>query len=238
MNKIRIFNRDTIRYFAIICMTLDHVAWYFLTFFTPQAQIMHFFGRMTAPIMCFFIAQGYQYTHDLNKYLRRLLIFGFISQIPFFLLNQNELNMMFTLAMGLLSIIIYESQKLKNYIKPILILLLCVISLKADWLCFGPLWVLGFHIFRNSRLKQFLSFSLVWLGYLGYAAYINNTSYCITQLSQNALYCLYTLGSFVGAGIVLFLYNGQKGRFKQSKWIFYVYYPLHLIIIALLLYIK
>ncbi|HWT74235.1 MAG TPA: hypothetical protein VN258_05875 [Mobilitalea sp.] len=33
---------------------------------------------------------------------------------------------------------------------------------------------------------------------------------------------------------ILYLYNGEKGGNKFSKWGFYIFYPLHLLIIALI----
>ena len=44
---------------AIIAMTIDHIA---------------------CPIMCYFIAEGYHYTKNINKYTRRLFVFSLVSQ--------------------------------------------------------------------------------------------------------------------------------------------------------------
>ena len=33
---------------------------------------------------------------------------------------------------------------------------------------------------------------------------------------------------------VLYFYNGQRGKAKWMKWLFYVYYPAHLIILGIL----
>ncbi|MEZ3479658.1 MAG: hypothetical protein K1W08_13795 [Lachnospiraceae bacterium] len=34
--------------------------------------------------------------------------------------------------------------------------------------------------------------------------------------------------------LVLKLYNGEKGKAKWRKWFFYLYYPIHLILIGVL----
>ena len=230
-SAVSVFSRDAIRYFAIVCMTFDHVAWFFFDFMTLAAQIMHFFGRMTAPIMCFFVAEGFHYTKNLKKYFTRLIIFGCVSQIPFYLLGINELNMIFTLTLSLAAICVFELKTLHPILRALIILALVAVCHFADWDVFGILWVLGFHIFRDSRLKKSLSFVVVWLAYLVYAVYINVTSYGITGVRDNVIYSLYVFGSLVSLLLILFVYNGKKGRFNFTKWIIYSYYPLHLMVI-------
>ena len=226
-------NRDMLRYFAIICMTLDHIAWFFMPFLTPAAQVMHFFGRMTAPIMCFFVAEGYHYTKNLNKYFLRLGAFALISQLPFYLLGDKELNMIFTLLFSLAAVAVLEKRGWHPAVRALVIAVLIAACHYADWDVFAILWVLGFHVFRENRAKKAAVFVTVWLGYFFYAVYINVTRYNITGPVNNALYSLYTFGSLAALLLVLFLYNGEKGRFRASKWIIYAYYPVHLMVIWL-----
>lgn len=61
-------------------------------------------GYFTAITMCYFLVEGYGYTHSKEKYGNRLLIFAAISQIPFCLAFTKEgvisfvnMNMIFTL---------------------------------------------------------------------------------------------------------------------------------------------
>ena len=62
-------------------MTIDHVTDLFYPSFPAQPLpiALHVIGRLTAPIMWFFIAEGYHYTHNIKKYLLRLGIFAVIS---------------------------------------------------------------------------------------------------------------------------------------------------------------
>ena len=63
-------------------MTLDHTAWLFVDGLNPLiGGIMHLFGRLTAPIMAFCIAEGYEHTRDVKKYTAHLLILGIINLI-------------------------------------------------------------------------------------------------------------------------------------------------------------
>ena len=76
-------NRNTIKLLAIAAMTIDHIAFMFVPQNTALYFIMRLFGRMTAPIMSFMLAEGYRYTRSRPKYLLRLSAFALISQ-PFY----------------------------------------------------------------------------------------------------------------------------------------------------------
>ena len=74
---------DILKLIAVIAMVIDHIAWAFIPFNSIAGQIMHVIGRLTAPIMCFMIAEGYYKTHNVKKYAQRLGIFALISHIPY-----------------------------------------------------------------------------------------------------------------------------------------------------------
>ena len=106
MNQRRGLNRNELKYLAITAMLLDHIAWYLLPFASPTAQIFHVVGRITAPLMCYFAAQGYRYTRSLPRYLGRLALFAAVSQVPWYFLHRaggkQSFNFLFTLVFCLL----------------------------------------------------------------------------------------------------------------------------------------
>ena len=114
MKKLKILNSNVLKIIAMILMLLDHL-W---ATFVPDNQWMTLVGRMAFPIFAFLIVEGYFHTSDYKKYIKRLLIFGLISEIPFNLIYAGSLifpfhqNVMFTLALGLL--IISEIDKIKS----------------------------------------------------------------------------------------------------------------------------
>ena len=63
-------NSNYLKIIAIIAMTIDHLA----DLLYPNMQnnivpiILHVIGRLTAPIMFFFICEGYYYTKNLKIY--------------------------------------------------------------------------------------------------------------------------------------------------------------------------
>ncbi len=69
---------DTLKIIAMITMLVDHIG----VLFFPGITLFRTIGRIAFPIFAYQIALGYTYTHDRNKYGKRLLIFAFISQIP------------------------------------------------------------------------------------------------------------------------------------------------------------
>ena len=76
-------NANTLKLIAVLAMVLDHAATVFLADTAPAALFFHAVGQIAAPIMCFFIAEGYTYTSNLKKYLLRLFIAAVISHVPY-----------------------------------------------------------------------------------------------------------------------------------------------------------
>ena len=67
---------NALKLIAIIAMTIDHIAWMGIDTYsqaeTPLQICLHIIGRLTAPIMFFFVSEGYHHTHDFRKYLSRM----------------------------------------------------------------------------------------------------------------------------------------------------------------------
>ena len=78
-------NRTQLKFIAICGMVCDHAAWGFVEFMTPLGQIMHIIGRLTLPIMCFFIAEGFRHTSNIKGYIKRMTFFSVVAMIPFYL---------------------------------------------------------------------------------------------------------------------------------------------------------
>ncbi len=87
-------NSNILKIIAIIAMTSDHLAWAIWQGFStnPAAVIMHLLGRLTCPIMCYFVAEGYYYTKNLKKYIGRMFLFAAISHFPYVFCSFNYID--------------------------------------------------------------------------------------------------------------------------------------------------
>lgn len=225
---------NVLKYIAIIAMTIDHIAWNFVDKMTPLGQCMHIIGRLTLPIMSFFIAEGYYKTSNIKKYITRLSIFAVISAFAysfcsygFDISNYNNFGVIYTLLLGLISIIVWNAD-FELVFKYAIIIALCLISLFGDWPIFGILYCLTFAIYHDDYSSQCKAFAIISICMVAGAAF-SNVYYDSSPLRE-----LYQFSVFLALPI-LYLYNGKRGNVgKFNKWIFYAYYPLHLIVIGVI----
>lgn len=224
----------TLKVIAIITMLIDHTGAIF------NINYFRMIGRIAFPIFAFLIARGCIYTSNIKKYMLRLLIFAFISEIPFNMMintvffneplniiNLNYQNIFFTLFLGCLLIYIYSNilNKLKdknnnfnaNYL---LILLICSFSISyfgdfihSDYRSMGIILIFLHYIFKEKSALITIIFCFITYNPIVY--------------KDN-----FFLVSIISA-LFIFLYNEKKG-YSLNKWLFYIFYPLHIFILILI----
>lgn len=230
-------NSNHLKFIAIAAMTIDHIADLLFPQFpaNPIAIALHIIGRITAPIMWFFICEGFRYTHDLKKYIGRMAIFAVISHfaycfafginfIPFSsgeILNQT--SVIFPLCGGLCALwVMFGENKLKQGQKYALLILIDLITFPSDWSCIAVMAILTMYGKRGSPEKQTRNM-MFWV--LIYATVIFFAMNKVQGLVQLGVILIYPL---------IKLYNGERGKAKWTKWLFYIYYPAHLVIIGII----
>ena len=236
-NVMKKLNSNHLKLIAIIAMTIDHIADLIYPGMPNNiiSNILHIIGRLTAPIMFFFICEGFYYTKNLKKYILRLFIFAIISHfaycfafginyIPFSSGNIfNQTSIMWSLAWSVVALYIVNGKtNLKEWQKWILVILINIITFSADWSSIAVMAILSMYSNRGNLKKQMLSMSF-WI--MLYAA--------ISYLFVSKTYGLITLAVILVYPL-LNIYNGEKGKLNWMKWFFYLYYPLHLVIIGIL----
>ena len=236
-------NANAIKLIAIIAMTIDHVAWLIFPGY-PRTWIpllMHTIGRITCPIMCFFIAEGYHHTKNIAKYRNRLFLFALISHFAYLYASANyvdfksfipfyyggildQTSVMWPLAWGLVMLETANSSRIPEKGKALVILLICAITFPSDWSCIASLCILAIGTNRGCFKNQ-----MIWMVF--YVA-LYAIVYCLTI---DVVYGLMQMGVILAIPI-LRLYNGTRGSHQRAnrvlKWGFYIYYPMHLFIIG------
>ena len=238
MEKKISLSRVQIKYIAIAAMLLDHLAAFLLT---PEKYpalivlyvIMRTIGRIAAPVMFYFLVEGYVHTSSRKNYALRLLSFAILSQIPYSLVrfgkaSAGDLNVIFTLLISFLMLEVTDRIK-SQVIKGLAVALFMLISVFADWGLLGPLMVWIFYMNRGDKTKQIRDYLMfICIQLIG-------TVFFLICNTQNWYEGICQLGIFLVIPLLQF-YNGEPGRKTVvNKWVFYVFYPLHLILIWLIL---
>lgn len=254
------FNQVIIKYILITVMTLDHISGY-LGPEHPLYLPFRIISRLTGPTMAYFLAEGFYYTKNVKKYALRLLLFAFISSIPYSLVEFddpafirlvegnviaerfiylpnidktlifNRTSVIFDLFLSLSTLIIWDKTKLPIWVKIIITALFCWISLFCDWWFMNILYCLSFYYLRDKKVGKWVSYALLSCLYI-FNIYINTNPF---NPILEPKFCLYRIGNLLVIPFVTLLYNGKQGkRTFFNKWLFYIYYPIHFIIIYLI----
>ena len=225
------WNANQLKIIALAAMTVDHLTSVLFPHYSlqPGVLVCHIIGRLAAPIFWFFIAEGYYYTHDRIKYASRLFLFAFISHfaynfafgipfIPFKTSVFNQTSVIWSLAWGLVALMIVNSAGLKEGIKTISLIGICLLTFCSDWSCIAVMAIVFIGTNRGNFKRQ-MEWMMFWAAIYAfvYILFINRI-YGVIQL-------------FVALTIPLLKnYNGERGKWRGMKWFFYLYYPLHLFI--------
>lgn len=234
---------NVLKWVAIAAMLIDHTAavmggLFPFSWYDPMRNV----GRMAFPIFAYGIAQGCVYTHSARRYLGRLLLFAFLSEIPYRLALEAGSrsfglhNVFFTLLAGAAccQIVKFCKSKGKHWawaaVVPVgAIVLLCEI-LGTDYGGFGVLCVLLPYLFWESKPARIIALGSVVAFLYVVVSHFQGFSYPLWWMENpSALGGMLrqTLFALAGVGIIA-LYNGQPGS-KKGKWFFYVFYPAHLL---------
>lgn len=211
---------SSLKIIAVLSMVIDHCAYYLLEHGTVLYEAMRCVGRIAFPVFAFLIAEGFSHTRNKRSYFVQLLGFAFFSEIPWFLLNgaDGTHNVMFTLALGVVALTLLDrccEHKVLSFMAVCLVAVLAYyMGTDYDWK--GILMIAIFYITQpqagnlQDRMIQIL-FILPLMIHYG------------------------TIGA-IFASVVILSYNGNRGFItgKAWKYAFYAFYPVHLILICLL----
>ena len=229
-----IFTGNALKLIAAVLMLVDHVG----VIFFPDTLLFRIIGRPALPIFSFFIAEGCRYTRSRKRYFFTVFGLGAACQIVYFLASGDTyLNILLTFSLGIL--LVYALQDLKDalaqletgpVVRAVAVLALTVAAvwclnrkISIDygfWGCMLPLWASLLHA-RGAY----------WKGILGKLdnpkmhALTMMLGLLLTWKTMNHIqwYALFALP-------LLLCYNGKRGNPRCKYW-FYLFYPLHLVIL-------
>lgn len=209
---------------AIITMLIDHTG----AVLFPHQIFLRVIGRAAFPIFGFLLIQGFKYTHDLKSYNNRLWLFALLSEIPFDLAVSGKIldfsmqNIFFTLSITLLMLRLIQNGK--QHLKKAFVMIGCLLLgdfLQADYGAVGMLYMLLIYEAQTKYARN----SARWISTM--AAFVLISLQVISAFPQinSALSLLVS----VVLAMPIYFYNGQKGR--NMKYFFYIFYPVHLLIL-------
>ena len=226
-------DRNGVKYLVIILMVLTHIAEVFKDSM-PAALSTVFvaLGKSVAPVMAYFIAEGYAHTRDITKYRRRLGIFALISWFPCIFLyfgpdglrQQPQMliiqSVMTTFYLAVLAMCVWDNKKFSKIKRMILVVLICLISIITDFPVVGVLAPMFHYFLKNDKKKRWICLGVSYLAFFALAFAGKGIT---------------ALGLLLVPVILLFVYNGQGGRKSAfNKWFFYIFYPAHLVILSVI----
>lgn len=227
---------NTLKWIAVVTMLIDHFG---MTIYghIPGCsywtyRMLRYIGRIAFPIYCFLLVEGFFHTKDLKKYIRRCFVFALLSEIPFDLANSGTLfsmqsqNVYFALTTGLM--MMFGLEKIKAIYKV------------PKWLA-DKLYLEQYRILLScmciafaAGLAQVTELDYHYIGILIIAVlyYCREYSPLIRSL-VGAIVVAFEKTAPI-AFVFIYFYKGERG--KQNKYLFYLIYPVHLLIFGLIRY--
>ncbi len=204
-------NLFVIRLIAMLTMTIDHVGHMLL----PSQITLRLIGRTAFILFAFMSATGMVHTKNPRKYIGRLLLLAIICELPFRLFVPNSfaispmLNVCFTLAFGATLCYIFKTK----------------IHIGLKIAAFAAVMALLYYIPFDYGLNGALCIFIMYLGHRNKICQILSGVVAVLvtiPLSSIQIYAL-------AAVPIIAMYNGKQG--KRYPWLFYLFYPLHLVVI-------
>ncbi len=232
----------SLKMIAVVTMFIDHFAFLFCQNHEILYVVLRSIGRLSFPLFCFVLVEGFFHTGNKLKHAILLGVFALISEIPYNMIygsvfDLQRQNVLFTLFFGFIMIWTLDSISLCriNYpagilrhigakrLNTMLELLVIILGLsfayflKTSYSYAGIMLILCFYVFYRHHIGKIISNIVFNMGMFGFG--------------------IQWWGAF--SIIPIAFYNGKPGM-KRGKYFFYWFYPVHLLVLVVLriLYIK
>ena len=250
-------NAFVLKIIALTAMLIDHAGAAFPQYVPFESRII---GRLTFPIFVYLIADGFRHTRNPKKFLFRLFAFAMISEIPFDLAITrvrvgdfwqaisfiNYTNIFYTLFLGGLAIFIIQqiyreipedALKKDRMISQLIAIAIAAIPtlglmwlaevLHTDYAGYGVLFIVLMYVIKPKwlRLAVFAIMNVLQHRWLIDWLRAGHSFYGMSGWVMMIFATLLTVP-------LIAFYNGKRG--PSLKWLFYVAYPAHLAVLAVI----
>ena len=216
---------NQLKIIAMLAMLADHVGLYLF----PSWELLRVIGRLAFPIFAYMIAEGCFYTRNRHRYFASIALLGILCQIVATVVVKTWYQgILLTFSLSILSIYCLDTlRKGKRswvriaaifgllavvFFAVVLPLLIPETGFRFDYDALGVLLpVLLYHL--KGRTAKLICTAAVLLDIAFLSGY-------------RSLFALLALP-------LLFLYNGKRGA-SRLKYLFYIFYPAHLLLIHLI----
>ena len=214
---------NLLKLIAMLTMTIDHIGVILL----PQYRILRIIGRLAMPIYAFMIAEGCHYTHHRRAYFLRLLGLAMLCQVVYAAVDRSLYQCIlvtFSLSVGLICAV--ENARDKK--TPGSLLAAAGLTAAVYLICEKlPLFLPGFHV--DYGIWGVLLPVIVYFGGRDIVAFGLGVLLLCLSIGHTQWWAMLSVP-------LLALYNGQRGTHRLG-WLFYLYYPAHLVILYAISYL-
>lgn len=225
--------QEALKLIACITMLIDH----FGHAIVPELPVPYMvdlyyacriIGRIAFPIYCFLLVEGMRHTRNARNYILRLGIGILLAEIPFDFLFEGGFtwasqSVMVTLTLGAVMLLCMQKTE-KKILKLLLVLPFAVLAeiAKCDYGGWGIAMIAVFALFENDYL-QFFGVLMVGILMPSGGVPIFGT---VLPCELAAIFSM----------LPITFYSGKKLTHSRAvQWGFYLFYPVHLLILWLVL---
>lgn len=232
----------SLKFLMMIVMVFDHIGY----FISPElSSLFHLLSRPVAPVFAYFAVEGFIHTRNMEKYISRLFIAAFLMSAGNILINNYIIkdtnyfvhnNIFISLALGVGGLYVLENIYYKN--KKTLGIIFMIILLGISIFTEGGIFIFPFILISYLERENIKKRDIIFIGLTIFFLITSMPDIVGSGNLKNDL-IMFGFNSdilFFLAGLpFMHLYNGRRGlNNKLTKYIFYIFYPLHLWFIGIL----
>ena len=233
--KKRFLPQEVLKLIACVTMLIDHFGAAVVPYL-PLANVASVYylcriiGRVAFPIYCFLLAEGMRRTRNAGKYILRLSVGILLAEIPFdFCLfggwTWEYQSVMVTLTLGAVMLSCVQKVE-KKWLKGLMAIPFAVLAelAQCDYGGWGIALIAVFAVFERF-LPQFAGVLLI-------SCFMPSAGITVFGVFLSC-----ELAALV-AMLPIGFYSGKKLNYSRAvQWAFYLFYPVHLLILWMILLI-